>query len=469
MEELFLLALLSIFKSQIIMKSNELTFMMYSLLLLSMLSCGNNEITLPPIACNQPDLEVNQKVEDVRGAANSIASPYKFNDVIEAYVVSTDEFGNFFKTISFQTLATSTAPAIGFSVPVDVTNTYIDYRPGNKVYIKLQNLYTDIYYGGLRIGNLFVNSLNEGGIGRLSQNEYKKVLHASCTTLKESELIRQISLNEIESDLLLNTLVEVADVQFAQEAIGRNFYESANDVGGATNWILEDRLGNKLICRTSSFAEFSSKKVPSGSGKVKGILTKFGTNYQLIPRSEYDFSLSAKRNIPFFSENFESVVDNVNVNLPGWANIVQNGSLLWKGSVYSGNSCAEYAISGTRVALNVGWLISPKIDMDIHTNEILTFRAAQHNLTIDSPLNSLEVFVSSNFNGTNVATATWIPLKAKLPTQSTPWYQFVGSGGIDLSSFKGKINIGFRYRGEGRNPALDGTFQIDDVQIYGDK
>jgi hypothetical protein len=179
--------------------------------------------------------------------------------------------------------------------------------------------------------------------------------------------------------------------------------------------------------------------------------------------------MSGKRNVPFFTENFESVADNVNVNLPGWANIVQNGSLFWKGSVFSGNGCAEYAISGTRVALNVGWLISPKIDMDIHTNEILTFRAAQHNLDLDSPLNSLEVFVSSNFNGTNVATATWIPLKAKLPTQSTPWYQFVGSGGIDLSSFKGKINIGFRYRGEGRNLALDGAFQIDDVQIYGEK
>jgi hypothetical protein len=287
--------------------------------------------------------------------------------------------------------------------------------------------------------------------------------------LKESELTRTISLNEIENDLLLNTLVEISDVQFAQEAIGRNFYESTNDVGGATNWILEDRFGNKLVFRTSSFANFSANKVPSGSGKVKGILTKFGSTYQLLPRSDKDISMSGKRNVPFFTENFESVADNVNVNLPGWANIVQNGRLFWKGSVFSGNGCAEYEISGTRVALNVGWLISPKIDMDIHTNEILTFRAAQHNLDLDSPLNSLEVFVSSNFNGTNVASATWIPLKAKLPSQSTPWYQFVGSGGIDLSSFKGKINIGFRYRGEGRNLALDGAFQIDDVQIYGEK
>jgi hypothetical protein len=53
--------------------------------------------------------------------------------------------------------------------------------------------------------------------------------------------------------------------------------------------------------------------------------------------------------------------------------------------------------------------------------------------------------------------------------QATPWYQFVGSGGIDLSSFSGKVNIGFRYTGSGKTVTLDGAFQIDDVQIYGEK
>jgi hypothetical protein len=46
-----------------------------------------------------------------------------------------------------------------------------------------------------------------------------------------------------------------------------------------------------------------------------------------------------------------------------------------------------------------------------------------------------------------------------LPKQATPWYQFVGSGGVDLS-YKGKINIAFRYTGSGKNLALDGAFQV---------
>jgi hypothetical protein len=137
--------------------------------------------------------------------------------------------------------------------------------------------------------------------------------------------------------------------------------------------------------------------------------------------------------------------------------------------VYSGNGYAEFAISGTKVVSNIAWLISPKIDMDVHTKEVLTFRSAQHHLDVDSPLNSLEVYISSNFDGLNFATATWTPLVVNLPKQATPWYQFVGSGAVDLSSYKGKINIAFKYTGSGKNLALDGAFQVDDVQVFGDK
>jgi hypothetical protein len=52
-----------------------------------------------------------------------------------------------------------------------------------------------------------------------------------------------------------------------------------------------------------------------------------------------------------------------------------------------------------------------------------------------------------------------------LPKQAAPWYQFVGSGGVDLSSYTEK-SISFRYTGSGKNLALDGAFQVDDVQIF---
>ncbi|MFA9187082.1 DUF5689 domain-containing protein [Flavobacterium sp. FBOR7N2.3] len=449
------------------MKNYTFQFLLMMLSLAVLESCANDEVKIPVLSCNQPDIPVNKTVTEIKDVTAKIVAQYPYDDVIEGYVVSSDENGNFFKTISFQTLATATTPSIGFSVPVDVTNLYVDYRLGNKVYVKLKNQHTDLYYGGLRIGGLYVNAYNQGGVGRLSQNDYKKVLFPSCTNVKEEQLIRSIDLGEI-NDSHLNTLIELSDVQFIESAIGRHYFEETNNVGGATNWNLVDKNGNQMIFRTSSFADFSKSIVPEGSGKVRGVLTKYAADYQLMARKETDVNMSGKRNIPFFVEDFQSVSDGTNLSLPGWSNIIQAGAIVWKGGITSTNGYAEFAITGTKVVSNIVWLISPKIDMDTHTNETLSFRTAQHHLDVDSPLNTLEVYISDNFDGVNISAAKWTRISAKIPTQATPWYQFIGSGSIDLSAYTGKINIAFKYIGSGRNLALDGAFQVDDVQIYGD-
>ena len=150
------------------MKSTFYKSVLFLLLTITFGSCVTDEVVAPKLVCTQPDFVTNKTVNEVHATANAIVTQYKYDDIIEAYVISSDESGNFFKSISFQTLATATTPAIGFSVPVDATNLYIDYRLGNKVYIKLKDQYTDISFGGMRIGSIFVNPYNEGGVGRLS-------------------------------------------------------------------------------------------------------------------------------------------------------------------------------------------------------------------------------------------------------------------------------------------------------------
>lgn len=439
------------------------------LLIVSLLYSCNNDISYPELKCDQVNLNVNQTVQKVKSATTAVATIYPYDDIIEAYVVSSDEGGNFFKTISFQTLATETIPATGFSISLDASNTYIDYRLGNKVFIKLKNQFTDIYYGAMRIGSLYETNFGTGSVGRLSQNDYKQILYATCKTISEEQLVDKITIADALNENRINTLVELTEVQFTELAIGRHYFEEANNIGGATNWNLRDKTGNQILFRTSSYANFATKIVPEGSGKVRGIVTKYGSDYQLLSRSENDVMLNQARNTPFFSEDFQSVTDNSTLNLAGWTNIVEKGSLYWKGVVSSGNGFAEYAITGTKVVSNIGWLISPRINMDEYTNEILTFRTAQDHLDVNSNLNSLEVLVSSNFDGLDFTKATWTTLAAKLPTQETPWNEFIGSGAIDLSAYTGTINIAFKYTGSGKDLALDGTFQIDDIQIFGEK
>jgi hypothetical protein len=431
-------------------------------------SC-NNEVEIPKLACTQPVLTVNQTVQKVKELSGSVPKTYSYNDVIEGYVISSDEGGNFFKTISFQTLATDKIPAIGFSVPVDVSNTYIDFRVGNMVYIKLKNQFTDLYFEGLRIGSLYVSNAGDPTIGRVSQNDYKNVLNASCTFVDESQLVQAISVEEALNDNRLNTLIELKDVQFTEAAIGRHYFEESNNVGGSTNWNLRDKTGNQIIFRTSSYASFADHIVPEGSGKVRGILTKFGSDYQLMIRSEKDVEMNGKRNTPFFAEDFQSVKNNVNFTLPGWSNIVEKASKIWKSMLYAGNGYAEFNTTSTTAAENVAWLVTPKINMTGYKNAVLSFRSAQHDLKVDSPLNTLEIYVSTNFDGSSITKAKWTKLTAKIPSLSTPTREFISSGGIDLSAYSGNIHIAFKYIGSGKDKSLNGAFMVDDVKIFGEK
>ncbi|WP_290964094.1 DUF5689 domain-containing protein [Flavobacterium sp.] len=271
---------------------------------LALLSSCAKEVENPTLACTQPNLTVNKTVEKVYELSGTTAKQYLYDDVIEAYVVSSDEGGNFFKTISLQTKATENIPAIGFSASIDATNTYIDYRVGNKVYVKLKNQFTDLYYGGLRIGSLYVSNTGDPTIGRISQNEYRNVLSASCTTINESLLVKSLSVEEALSDAKLNTLIELNDVEFTEAALGRHYFEESNNVGGSTNWYLRDKTGNQVIFRTSAYAKFADHFVPEGSGKARGILTKFGSDYQFMVRYESDIVMNGKRNTPFFLKIF---------------------------------------------------------------------------------------------------------------------------------------------------------------------
>lgn len=436
--------------------------------LLFICSC-NNEIETPQLACTQPDFKVNKTVEKVHELSGTTAKQYLYDDIIEAYVVSSDEGGNFFKSISLQTKASAIIPAIGFSVPVDVSNTYIDYRVGNKVYVKMKNQFTDLYFGALRIGSLYVSNAGDPTVGRISQNEFKNVLNASCTIIDENQLVESLSIEEALDDRKLNTLIELNDVEFTEAAIGRHYFEETNNVGGSTNWNLRDKTGNQIIFRTSSYAKFADHFVPEGSGKVRGILTKFGTDYQLMVRSENDIVMNGKRNIPFFAEDFQSVKNNVNFALPGWSNIVEKASKLWKSMVYAGNGYAEFNTTSTTAAENIAWLVSPKINLAGYKNAVLSFRSAQHDLKVDSPLNTLEVYVSTNFDGSSVTKAKWTKLEAKVPTLLNPSREFMSSGGIDLSAYSGNINIAFRYVGSGKDKTLNGAFMVDDIKIFGEK
>ena len=166
-----------------------------------------------------------------------------------------------------------------------------------------------------------------------------------------------------------------------------------------------------------------------------------------------------------FSEDFsKGAVDNAVLNLEGWNNIAEVGTAKWKTQIYSGNPYAEFSSFQSGDVVNISWLVSPVINMDAYEGEILQFQASQS--FVSSSANSLEVLIATNYNGTNLATANWEPVNANLPTTSSPYFEFIKSGEIDLSAYKGNINIAFKVKGSGTNNALDGSYQVDAIRIY---
>jgi hypothetical protein len=171
-----------------------------------------------------------------------------------------------------------------------------------------------------------------------------------------------------------------------------------------------------------------------------------------------------------FSDDFSVVTDgSTSLTQRGWTVFTEAGSRNWTEGIYGGDAYAVFTSYAPVVSppypgdpVNISWLISPPIDMDKHEGEKLLFQAAQ--AYVSSSANSLEVFISSDFDGdpTHVLSSTWTPLPFNPPT--TVYFEYANSS-IDLSQYTGNIHIAFKVKGSGTNTALDGTYQIDNVRV----
>ena len=165
-----------------------------------------------------------------------------------------------------------------------------------------------------------------------------------------------------------------------------------------------------------------------------------------------------------FSETFTDANDGDILNTVNWTNFNEIGNKKWTEQKYQDNGYAEFSSFGSGQLVNTAWLVSPKIDMDLQEGEKMNFQVAQNFLR--SRENVLEVLVSINYDGSNVAAADWIVVPAITPSPETERYKFISSGLIDLSKFKGKLNFAFRVKGSGTNSNLTGTYQLDNISVF---
>lgn len=242
-------------------------------------------------------LTANVTVEELATRATTINQVYNLeqNEIIEGYVVSSDEGGNIYKNISIVNIDNTK----GYNVSIDESGLFSRFEPGRKVYVNLKGLVYNratSYNNGINIGVTYIGDATR--IGRIESYAIDKHVQRACEKIDEELLVKKLTITEAKNDQYLNQLIEIDGVQFAETSLGHTYFdESLKSYANATaiDHEIKDLTENTLIVRVSEYANFASNQVAAGSGKIRGILSKYNSGYQFMVRTINDIQLNQPR------------------------------------------------------------------------------------------------------------------------------------------------------------------------------
>lgn len=429
--------------------SNILTGIAFTVFFL--ISCvQKDEWETPPVNCRNRFADTTTTLSDFR--AQAPAAGYiliEEDQIFEGYVTSSDESGNFYKTISFQDKPEN--PTAALQIEVDRANNYADFPVGAHIKINAKGLRLGTDRGVVKIGS----SDPVYDIGRIPGILLNRYISGVCDGNKlEIALIKPLELATLKSahdEKYINMLVKVRDVQFATGEIGKKYLNYNAGAGVDTDRNIVDQSGNASRIRNSGFARFGSDLLPEGKGSLTFVVSRYNVNWRMLIRNLNDIEFSGKR---FFFDGFEgSLTDH-------WIPVNVKGNQVWNIQQFGNpKPCAVMNGFASGNNLNEDWLISKPFSLQGFSSATLSFET-------DVRYNGhpLEVFITENYTG-NPSTTVWIPLSAILDPNSAQFNTWTYSGDISLNAFVNKeIQIAFRYTS---TPAAAATWELDNVKVVG--
>ncbi|MFB6341575.1 T9SS type A sorting domain-containing protein [Saccharicrinis sp. FJH62] len=185
------------------------------------------------------------------------------------------------------------------------------------------------------------------------------------------------------------------------------------------------------------------------------------------------FTLSIFMLVAYFSgyaqvnEDFSTLVKNETVALDGWVNYAEAGSKVWVGGSYSGEIYAYFNAYNSGDDSNIGWLITPGVNLDEFPNDSVKFDLAYGYFVQDDPL---AIMYSTDYDGTEggIASATWtditaqcnIPIKDEVTSTFTPFKHTA----INIDDMSGTIYVAFVFTGSG-NDGNTTAVEVDNVVV----
>lgn len=405
---------------------------------------------------------------------------FENDQVFEAYVVSSDEAGNFYKELVVQDKAED--PLAGITIKLNMGSYFQFFNFGRKLIINAE---------GLSIGEM--NGVATLGVqnGKRIDNIPAPVIGDHLFRTSEVVEIKPLPLAALQfSDRYENLYVQLNDVQFSDFLVNpENPFtyasEDTDEFDGERR--LESCSGDfPFILSTSTYADFKGLKLPTGNGLIKGILTRdfyddFYTVYLNSPadidfnrnercvKDHLDCGLSeGEGSKVLFWEDFTSQTNNKPIKGNGWKTVVEEGSKEWEAFTATGGNAslgrsARMRPAGSGDRKTISWLITPEINFAANTGEALSFKTS----TSFANGSMLEVLVSTDWDGSeeNFQLATWKILSSAYIAQNSDFFgDWISSGRVALSCVEGKGYIGFKYTGSD-SPYYNGIYELDEVLI----
>lgn len=426
----------------------------------------DNDYSIPRIKMEEPDITPNTTISIVKDMyAGRLVD---FNDannegelIIEGYVVSNDEAGNFYKVLIIQDKPEN--PTAAIQLDIDVTSLYALYKPGQKVYVKLNGLGMDKLNGVLHVGAMAGTS-----VGRISAFDYDDYIIRSTEI---ASIVPKVISPTAFSDDDINLLIQIDNMQLRNSEVGQP-YGNANNTYTVNRYLKNCETGAHVILRNSGYSDFKNELFPEGQGSVIAVLSKYNSDYQLFIRDTEDVMFDGERcasqvyqpidpvSLPYTQDFEGDFTEGQNLIVEGWFTTnTSEGVTVFTSQQNNGNFFAQAQAFGSSESSVETWLVSPGIIIDTETlHPVFSFG------TIDgySNGNPLTVHISTDFSG-DVSSANWTQLNPVISTGNTTGYgsAFVDSGELDVSSYVGQtIYVGFKY--SGGTSSITTTIQIDD-------
>lgn len=234
-----------------------------------MSGCVKGDFDTPPVVVPKVDFPANTTIPQLIAMYTGGVVNITTDIVVKGLVVANDESGNFYKQIIIQD------DTSGLQIQIDQKDLYTTYKLGQRVFVKCNGLALGQYGGNLQLGYNVAGEISRIPASKLADHLFIDSLPGIVPAP------RLLSIPTL-ANTYLNMLVKLDGIHFADP--GLPFATPT----ATTNRNMLDSLGNILVLRTSNYATFQPRLIPTGTGSVTGVLSIFNSSYQFFIRDLND-------------------------------------------------------------------------------------------------------------------------------------------------------------------------------------